>query len=221
MTFTCADLPSVLENPDDPRWERAESHAETCPVCRREIRFWRELSVAARDLHREWETPELWPRIETSLMAELPSQRAVFDERGSDFSLRWLRIAASLLLAAVALALLWHVLPHHGSSDRGSDQLLSESALAQVEAVQAKYLDSMAQLEKAVAGELNSPDSALASSYRERLLAIDDAAAELREEIENNRFNAGLRTALLSVYEAKKQALKELDDYVKRSQNVL
>jgi hypothetical protein len=221
MTFTCADLPSILENPDDPRWESAEAHAEACPDCRREIRFWRELSVAARDLRRKWETPELWPRIEASLMVELTRPRAVHYQGGSESFLRRWRIAASLLLAAVALVVLWHLLPHAGSSGQGSDELLSESALARVEATQAKRLDSMAQLEKVVAVELNSPDSALAASYRERLLAIDDAATELREEIEINRFNAELRTALLSVYEAKEQTLKEFAGYVQRSQNAL
>lgn len=221
MTFTCADLPFILEDPDDPRWKWVEAHAEACPACRQELEFWRELSSSARGLHREWDTPELWPRIEASLTTE-PSRSPVALETSHSKSFRaWWRIAAALLLTAVSLAVFWHLMPRSGTSDQESDSLLSESARARAEASEAAYLDTMARLEQAVQGELAAPDSALAASLRERLLAIDDAAAGLREEIERNRFNAELRNALLSVYAAREETLKELADYVTRSQRVL
>ena len=221
MTFKCADLPLILENPDDPRWKWVKAHAEGCPECRNELEFWHELSDSAGALHREWETPELWPRIAAALEVEHSKPVPALKVSAAQAVRTWWRTAAAVLLTAVGLIALWHLMPHFGTSELGSDSLLSEAALARAEASEAEYLESMARLEQAVQGELEIPDSAVAAGCRERLLTIDDAAAELREEIEHNRFNVGLRSALLSVYEAREKTLKELVDYVKRSPRAL
>ena len=52
-----------------------EGHADGCDVCREEMRIWRDISVAAQTMHKDWPTPALWPRIESALEIETAKPR--------------------------------------------------------------------------------------------------------------------------------------------------
>jgi len=58
--------------------------------------------------------------------------------------------------------------------------------------------------------KLEQPASPLMISYREKLMLIDSAIAELRAGIERNRFNAHLRQELLAIYQQKQRTLQEM-----------
>ena len=47
-------------------------------------------------------------------------------------------------------------------------------------------------------------------AYREKLQLLDSAIAELRGQIEQNRFNTHLRRELLAMYQEKQRTLQDL-----------
>ena len=47
-----------------PRWKII---AADCAACAEELRAWKNLSIAASELHHDWDSPALWPRIEQAL----------------------------------------------------------------------------------------------------------------------------------------------------------
>src|SRR5262249_54761721 len=100
-----------------------------------------ELSAAARDLRREWESPELWPRIAAALAEE--SRRA--ERRRAFFAApAWrglLAAAAVLLLAVTASLTLW---PRAGAPEAEAQRrLLTEKALHEVERAEGDYVQSI------------------------------------------------------------------------------
>ena len=68
MKFECGDLERALANPD--LMPEAREHLKTCAVCRQEYRLWMDISSAAKELHEDWESKDLWPRIQERLEAE-------------------------------------------------------------------------------------------------------------------------------------------------------
>ena len=67
-----------------------------------------------------------------------------------------------------------------------------------------------ASITKLVDPKLQEATSPLLITYREKLMIIDSAIAELRASIERNRFNAHLRQELLSIYQEKQRTLQEV-----------
>ena len=68
MKVECKDFERALEVPE--LLPDAREHARDCPACRRELWVWGEISNLASGLREEWESPELWPQIQQSLVAE-------------------------------------------------------------------------------------------------------------------------------------------------------
>ncbi len=65
MKFECGDLERVLavsERALSESMPEAREHLRQCAACRREYRLWNEISTVGRELHAEWDSPELWPR---------------------------------------------------------------------------------------------------------------------------------------------------------------
>ena len=61
-----------------------------------------EISRAARELHREWESPQLWPRIQAALAAE-----AARAERSRALHVRgWLSLAAAAAVLVFGVSVL-------------------------------------------------------------------------------------------------------------------
>jgi hypothetical protein len=179
-----------------------------------------ELSVAARLLHREWDSPGLWPAIEAGMRAHDGGQtpRSKPTMRGIA---RWQAVAAA---AAIALTLgpsswlgwRWFMLapkPDQATLQQHRERLLTEEALAAIEESETKYIQAIDELTRLAAPRLDMPDSPLLVNLQERLSAIDGAIAEYRAEIARNRFNAHLRQQLLWIYQEKRRTLEQIQEY--------
>lgn len=175
-----------------------------------------DLTTAARSLHREWESPRLWPTIAARIMAgEGGGTRARV--RGWTAGLRGRLAAAAAVLLAVGLSLFWlggrlPVPPEHpAAGTAGERSLLSDPALAEIERAEAQYASAIQSLAGAAAARGDTAArSPLLASLRERLVVIDAAIAECRAEIERNRFNTHLRRQLLAIYQEKRRTLEQI-----------
>jgi hypothetical protein len=87
---------------------------------------------------------------------------------------------------------------------------MTDSALADVEKSEREYVRSIENLARVAEPRLASAETPLLLSYRERLLLLDNAIAELNGQIEMNRYNTHLRRQLLGVYAEKQQTLREV-----------
>jgi hypothetical protein len=168
-----------------------------------------ELSAAARGLRREWESPDLWPRIASALSGEArraERRRALFRAP----AWRTLVAAAAVVLLAVAVGL--QVRPRSSGEPGGEAErrLLTDRALRDVERAEGDYVRSIDELSRVADPRVQDATSPLMMSYREKLLMLDGAIAECRARIDRNRFNARLRRELLSLYQEKQRTLRQL-----------
>lgn len=194
MRFECKDLDRALEVPE--LMKDAREHARNCPACTRDLWVWGEMSSTASQLRTEWDTPELWPGIRARLAAE-PKQVKARPWR------RWGLIAAVLLVAIGGVAA-YKLRPKTGGD------LLTEQTLREVEQAESAYLKSIDKLSHIAAPKLEKPDSALVSAYRDKLRLLDQEIAELRADIDRNRFNTRLQTELAALYRQKQETLQEI-----------
>lgn len=214
MKFECGDLERALANPE--LMPEAREHLKQCAACRREYRLWNEISASAKELREEWDSPELWSKIRQSLEAEpKPKQRPVW---WREWKL-WSAAAAALIAIAAVLWLQpWQAnppasnpaAPEQMAQTTGDHAFLTEQALQDVERTEAAYRKSIDRLSHLAAPELQKPASALAVSYREKLLMLDSAISDTRTNLDHNRFNVRLQTELADLYREKQQTLKEL-----------
>ena len=195
MILECGDLERALRTPELMPDMRA--HAEQCPGCRAELYLWESISNTAPALHEEWESPYLWSRIQANLAAE-PATRA---PRLNLF--RWSLACASLLVLATLTLQPWKI---NRPTNR---ELLTESALAEVQQAEKAYARSIERLAAAAEPKLDNATSPVAAAYREKLTLLDAGIADLKRNIELNRFNTYLQTELASLYRQKQQTLQE------------
>jgi hypothetical protein len=85
-----------------------------------------------------------------------------------------------------------------------------------VEKTEAAYRQSIDDLYKLATPKLNKADSPLTAAYREKLLLIDSAINDIRNNLQQNRFNASLQTELAALYREKQRTL---EDVLKHDQN--
>jgi hypothetical protein len=196
MTFRCEDLERALEGDDPSLLLAARAHARTCDACREELLRADELAAAARSLHREWKSDNLWPAIAARLEPRRSIGRAILSWPGL--------AAAAVILLAVAVSFV-----ALGDRPVTNDRLLSDDALSEIERAEAQYVKAIEALAvKATAN--NDAQSPLLMNLRERLLVIDTAIANCRAEIDRNRFNTHLRRQLLSMYQEKRRTLEQI-----------
>src|SRR5262245_37499246 len=181
------------------------------------------LSAAARSLHEEWESPDLWPRIAAHMREEDGPQDA---RRVVVRPSRWhLPSPAGWRLAAAAVVLIalssttWIVWRNVATPDQSSrvvspaeEQLLTDEAVAEIERSEAQYVHAIEELTRLAKPKLDMPSSPLVISLRERLMTIDVAIDEYRMEIDRNRFNAHLRQQLLWIYQEKRRTLEAVQE---------
>lgn len=211
MKFECGDLERALAVSE--LMPEAREHLRTCAACRREYRLWNEISSTAKELHEKWDSPTLWNEIRKKLEAEpKPKERPIWWREWKVWA-----VAASLIISA-GLAIFREqtanlsktqeaavVLPASGSQD-----FLTEQALKEVEKAEAAYRQSIEKLSKLAEPKLQNSVSAVAVSYREKLMTIDSAISETRANLDHNRFNVRLQTELADLYREKQETLKEL-----------
>lgn len=168
--------------------------------------FDRWLEEEAEGLRRHWDSPELWPRIAGSLEAERRPAPRKWTARA------WFLAAAAalLLVAAPAALMVWRTQPR-------DPVLMTEDALEQARKAERAYAESIERLSILAAPRLQNPPTALASSYRERLLMLDDALAAVKAEAGRNPYNDHLQRELLSIYQEKQKTLEGILSDVKQN----
>ena len=167
-----------------------------------------QLTKAARSLHREWDSPRLWPAIAAGMRPRWQ---------------RWqtLAAAAALVLAVGAAWMTGRFLLDSPGTSTGTpvnatveeSRLLSDEAFAEIERSETQYVRALDELSRLVAPKLDMPDSALLLNLRERLAAIDTAIEESRAQIDQNPFNAQLRRQLLFIFQEKRRTLEQVQEY--------
>ena len=181
-----------------------------------------ELSAIARSLHREWDSPRLWPSIAAGILAhELAIEAGVVEAGQTRLFGRWQALAAAAVIAITLaptswLGWRWFMLgprPDPATAEQRRQALLTEDALAAIERSEQQYTRAIDDLTRLAAPRLDRPDSPLLVNLRERLEVIDAAIAEYRAEIARNRFNAHLRQQLLWIYQEKRRTLEQVQEY--------
>lgn len=202
MIFQCGDPEHSLRHPE--LMPEARAHAQQCEPCREQLSLWEEISRVAPQLHEEWDTESLWPRIHRSLTAErLPRSRPLL--------LQWaVAVAAMVTLAVVLLA------PRQGERPARRD-LLTDAALSEVQRAEADYARSIDRLAAMAVPAIRQSASPIAAAYREKLTLLDSAITDVKSNVEQNRYNAYLRTELASMYGEKQKTLREWMEYAKRN----
>jgi hypothetical protein len=193
MILECGDLERALRTPELMPDMRA--HAEQCAACREQLYLWSEISRLAPGLRQEWESPFLWARIQANLAAEPPHPRAPWG--------RWALAAVGVVVLAAVMLQPWR------SAKSANRELLTESALQEVQQAEAAYARSIEKLSAVAAQDLERSSSPLAAAYREKLTLLDSGIAELKATVESNRYNTYLQTELAALYKQKQQTLQE------------
>jgi hypothetical protein len=197
MSFRCSDLDQALRDPELPL--DAKVHAQTCEPCRKQIELWLAISQVAPELHEEWETPGLWPRIQSRLEAT----------PGRDVSAakwRYAMAAAAALLISVGVYSFWPA-PQASHPDHGA--FLTAQTLRDVQKAEAAYLQEIEKLSAAAGLTLQESPTPLAAMYREKLRLLDSAIADLKAGVDANRYNAYLQMQLASLYQEKQKTLEK------------
>jgi hypothetical protein len=201
MKFECRDLDRALTVPE--LLPDAREHAKECAACRRELSLWSEISVVAGGMREEWDTPALWPRIQTALSAEPKPRRSPW------FDWKMVTAAAAALVLAAGL-LTFFTMRFRPPAKHESPDFLTEQALKEVEKSEAAYVKSIDKLSALVPRKLEQAPGPLSAAYREKLMLLDESIAELRSTIDDNRFNARLQTELANLYREKHDTLQEI-----------
>lgn len=217
MKVRCEQFEEIVERQDAAELAALEQHAGACEVCALQLKLEREISSAAPGLRKEWESPDLWARIERGMEAE-PRSRGVLAFPQTWMG-QWRLAAAAVVLLVATTAATWLALNEGVIVDPPAGQvvidhrqrLLTEQTMDEVEKAEAAYIQSIDRLAALAAPRLQKADSALLSNYREKLVVLDAAIAEIRAQADGNRFNAHLRKELLSAYQAKQQTLQQLN----------
>ncbi len=223
MNVQCQDRERILRDAEPHELKALEHHAKNCAECARELRIWKEISLAARGLQKSWESPALWPRIRESLVLESQAE-AARPVRGlagfwRGIALHWQTAAAALAIVLIMAAGTWIFVRQHSQSPAGQAQapavtpvaqrrLLTEQALREVRSAEQNYATSIDKLAVLAGPKLDHASTPLLVSYREKLLVLDAAITECKAAQDNNPLNAHLQQELLSIYQEKERTLE-------------
>jgi hypothetical protein len=215
MNVTCNDRERIFEDGTSAEWAALEAHAATCPLCAEELRAWKSLSVAAKELRDYSDNPSFWPRIERALTEEAArtAQRA---ERKRWFSFQrrfspvWQTALAGAFVLALTISAGWFVIHRPVPTVDNDASLLKSGALKEVESAESAYERAIDKLAAETKPQLENPSTPLLANYHEKLLLLDSAIADLRAQAGMNPSNAQLRYQLLAMYQEKEHTLEEV-----------
>jgi hypothetical protein len=215
MNVTCKDRERIFEDGTAAEWQALEGHAAACPECAEDVRVWKSLSVAARELQDYSPSPALWPRIERSL-AEEATRKTQRAERKSwlsflpRFSLGWQAALAGAFVLVLTISAGWIYIHRPWVPNENDKSLLKSNALKEVESTETAYEKAIDKLAAEAKPQLDEPGTPLLASYHEKLLVLDSAIADLRAQAGMNPSNAQLRYQLLAMYQEKQRTLEEV-----------
>jgi hypothetical protein len=215
MNVTCKDRDRIFEDGRPDEWAALEAHASGCPACAEELRAWKALSIAAQELRDYSESPALWVRIERALVEESAVKPQPFERRRwfsflPHIPLGWQTAAIGAFVLVLTLSTGWIYL-HRPIRDVDTDKsLLKSAALKDVETAETAYVQAIDKLAAEAKPELENSSTPLLANYHEKLLVLDSAIADLREQAGMNPSNAQLRYQLLAMYREKQNTLQEV-----------
>jgi len=184
-------------------------HARDCRDCLAETDLDRRLSEETKRLRAPIAAPELWNRIESALQAEAAEVKEnARTDRGRRRTKRF-RFWPLLIPAASSFILVVAVTVFLPSKSVSGSGLLAQKILAQVEARETEYLDSIRALEQLARPKISAMDLQLMSLYRDRLAVIDAQIDKCREALGSNPANAHIRRYLMAALQDKKMTLTE------------
>jgi len=213
MNITCNDRERIFLDGTPEEWAALEAHASNCTACREEVAAWKNLSVAATELHEEWDSPYLWPRIERVLAEQSAVGKTSWWQRllGSWnlTSLEWQTAAAALLLLLLTGTAVW-IASHQNHGDQFAGRFLKDPAIREVQKAEAAYEQAIDRLDAQARPQLDKAATPLMASYREKLQVLDSAIADLKSQADINPGNGHLRRQLLAMYQEKQDTLEEV-----------
>lgn len=214
MNIHCEDRDRIFEDGTPEEWAALEAHSTGCAECAEELRGWKALSLAAKELRDYSDSPALWPRIESSLAEQAAGRQRrnhwAWFSLGTGFTLGLQTAAVAALVLALTVSGAWIYIHHPHSVAQNDPSLLKSSALADVERAQAAYEQAIDKLAAQAKPQLENPKTPLQASYREKLLVLDSAIDDLRAQAGLNPSNAHLRQQLLAMYQDKQQTLEDI-----------
>ncbi|HET8964918.1 MAG TPA: hypothetical protein VFN20_01795 [Candidatus Acidoferrum sp.] len=214
MNTACNDRERIFLDGTAEEWAALEVHATTCSACREELNAWNNLSLTASDLHQEWDSPALWPRIERALREQSAPPRWSWWKRffGSWnlISLQWQTAAAALLLVVLTGSAIWFIARSDRHRIPENQALFNDHTVREVEKAEAAYEQAIDKLDAQARPQLDNASTPLMASYREKLQVLDSAIADLRAQAGINPANGHLRRQLLAMYQEKQDTLEQV-----------
>jgi anti-sigma factor RsiW len=144
MNITCEDSDRIFEDGTPAEWAALEAHSANCAACAEELRAWKAIRAAAKEMRDYSDSPSLWPRIEQALTAEAAAKKHRAERwnwlsLGFGLSLGWQTAVAAALVLVLTVSSGWFYF-HRAGSVPGDDQsLLKSPALREVERTEADY----------------------------------------------------------------------------------
>jgi len=198
MTIKCTDIDHLLMEGDELALATAAKHAEGCAACSAKLADWNDISATARGMRASWDNDLLWPRVE----------RAIARERRRGWTQLW-QVAAALAIFAGIAAVAW-ITTERLRMKEFDRVIFTADAVDEVDKAQKSHVAAIDRLEKLAEPRLETPETPLMVSYKEKLMLLDDAIAECQTGIERNRNNAHLRKQLLAIYSEKQRTLQDV-----------
>jgi hypothetical protein len=172
-------------------------------------------------MKKSWDSPQLWSRIHRALALESQRQQPAaervgfFEDLFGSLAANWRPALAGVVLFGLATAGLFVFRTSGGrdpysNSVRKGPPLLTEQAADEVERAEAAYVASIEKLSRAAGPRLEGATAPVLVNYREKLALLDGAIAELKANIDQNRFNTHLRQELLAMYKEKQRTLQDI-----------
>jgi hypothetical protein len=214
MNITCNDRERIFLDGTPEEWAALEAHAASCAECREEVAAWKNLSVSASEMHEEWNSPALWPRIERALAEQSASAKTSWFDRllGSWnlTSLQWQTAAAALVLVLLSASAIWFITRPTRDRIPADQALYDNNTIRKVEKAEAAYAEAIDKLDAEARPQLDKASTPLMANYREKLQVLDSAIADLKSQAGINPANGHLRRQLLAMYREKQETLEEV-----------
>ena len=214
MNISCNDRGRILLDGSPEEWAGLENHSMNCAGCAEQLRVWKNLSSAASELHQEWDSPALWPRIEQALAQQSVATKNSGWQRflGSWNlgSLQWQTAVAALLLITLTTSAVWFLRNPTTLPVEQNQALLNDRAVNDVEHAEAAYERAIDKLDAQARPQLQNSPAPLMANYREKLLVLDSAIADLKSQASMNPANGHVRRELLAMYHEKQDTLEQV-----------